>query len=63
MITPKINITFDHFAVKNYILTGIIRSCIAADAAKIGNWICHCLCLYPDRQYRIFRNPLGRSLL
>ena len=30
MITPKINITFDHFAVKNYILSGVIKSCVAA---------------------------------
>ena len=26
----KINITFDHFSVKNYILSGVIKSCVAA---------------------------------
>ena len=30
MIIPKINITFDHFSVKNYVLSGIIKTCAAA---------------------------------
>ena len=30
MRTLKINITFDHFAIKNYLLSGVIKSCATA---------------------------------
>ena len=30
MGTLKININFDHFALKNYLLSGVIKSCVAA---------------------------------
>ena len=30
MDTLKINLTFDHFSVKNYVLPGVIKSCAAA---------------------------------
>ena len=30
METLKINITFDHFSIKNYVLSGIIKACAAA---------------------------------
>ena len=36
MITPKINITFDHFSVKNYVLSGIIKICAAAVLRQEG---------------------------
>ena len=26
----KINITFDHFSIKNYIISGVIKSCVSA---------------------------------